>query len=214
MEINYKQLNRIINEMNNQEITSSTNTVTTLSKKGQKAASATTDYILELETEIQRLKREHSDEISRLKEENKKLKSDNNELHKENSTLKKELEKAREDKTLYKDYIKDVEKELLRLPGTKEINKKNELVKQFIDWTLSVLDLMERIPLNKSRQFGYTARNSLINKLLTRQLGVFTDDIEQLSEHLQKNYTSNEREKGIKINSNTVKTLDDFFNIY
>jgi len=153
-------------------------------------------------------------EIESLKRELKLLREEKQKSDKENAILKKELDKASEDKTLYKDYVKTLEKEMSRLPGTKEINKKSELVKQFIDFNISVYETLDKIPLKRTGQFSYDERNFLIKKLLTRQLDVFTDEIKQTCEYLETEYTKTELSKGVKLGETSIKTLGDFIKAY
>lgn len=183
--------------MNNSEINSTTNTVATLSKKGQ----AVTSYILELESEIENLKRQLSEE----KGENKKLRADN-----------AELEKVANSKQLQKEYIKEVEKQLDRLPPTARKNeyKKAELVKLFVDWTISIFNLIDKLPFKQSARFCYTERNHLISKILERQLTVVEGDVEQVGDYIKSQYHSGVPVKGISFGKSTVKTLDDFVNTY
>ncbi len=221
MEIDYKILQRRIRAMEAMAFEGTVGTKTVLNKKEKSALSFIEDALLEktetIETqknEIESLKRELKLLSEEKQRSDKEHIAENNMLRKENAILKKELEKASEDKTLYKDYVKTLEKEMLRLPGTKEINKKSELVKQFIDFNISVYESLDKVPLKRTGQFSYDERNRLINKLLTRQLDVFTEEIKQTCEYLETEYTKNELSKGVRMGGITINTLGDFINAY
>lgn len=162
--------------MSNQELTSTTTTVATLSKKGQAMMSNTSAYILELESEIENLKRKnkeevaclksnHSDEIENLKRNHKEEVS---ELKSEIKTLKAdkaELERLANSKQLQKEYIKDVETQLDRMPCNKNRQAKVKAIKFYVDMLLYYSNIIDSYNLRKSAAYGFGDKIDLINSL-------------------------------------------------
>jgi hypothetical protein len=137
--------------MNNQEFASTTDTVATLSKKGQSMMANTSAYILELESEIKNLKRQ----VAEQKQEIKTLKEDNI-----------ELERLANFKQLQKDYIKDVETQLDRMPCNKNRQAKVRAIKFYVDMLLYYSNIIDSYGIKKSAAYGFGNKIDLINSLL------------------------------------------------
>lgn len=202
MEINYTLLNERILEMNNvKEIANES--VTVLTKKHKNFLNEMKDILSENESLASENAKLQAEIIALRKEHNSEVK----ELRAEIVELKKECEA----KGKSKDYIKKVENELDRLPSTKNHQKKVELVKTFVDWSLSVFGLMDGLPFSQSAKYGYTERNVLIKSMLVKFNREMREEYTNFGEYLKEKYPNGLPAKGIDIGNNvTVKTLDDF----
>jgi regulator of replication initiation timing len=185
MEINYNLLNKRIFEMSNvKEMAADTNTVV-LNKKHR-------GFVSQMEA---------------ILEENEALANENAKLQAEIKELRKELDA----KGKSKDYIKKVESELDRLPPTRNVHKKTELVSLFVDFSLSVYDLMDKLPFSQSARYGYTERNFLVEEILNIFTQNLKDKYTSLGNGLRSEYPKGMPVKGLEVGSDiTIKTLDDF----